>query len=246
MWISTILRTLAAGIQAQSPIDNKRKEGEDKTDALFRDVHQELCKLNNTLARIESQVKANDRVEKRDLHIQEYLALRAEQRGRLDSANKIIHYYAVVIAALILGLLNAYRGIDNIQSFNIMLQNILLLLPAISMPFAFAQQNEEIIVRNIGDYFRDLKGMITFMGDTSYWGWEDRHNQNKAFILLFTSGARSVLLIAMAMLSLIIYVVDFKFKMNWWQGALFALDCTFVILGLVVAITMSKRRFRGM
>jgi len=200
------------------------------------------CKLTGKTHSTEADAK----IEKKELHIQEYLALRAEQRTRLDSANKIIHYYAVVIAALILGLLNAYRSSGNTQDFELILQNILLLLPAISMPFAFAQQNEEIIVRNIGDYFRDLKSMITYVGDSSYWQWEERHNRNKAFVLLLTSGARSVLLIAIAVLSLIISMARFKFNMDFWQSALFVLDWVFVFLGLGVALAMSKKRIRGM
>lgn len=55
VWISTILRTLAAGIDAQIAVYDKRRDREDKTSVLLRDVHQELCKANNILGRIENQ-----------------------------------------------------------------------------------------------------------------------------------------------------------------------------------------------
>lgn len=72
------------------------------------------------------------------LHIKEYEALRAEQRTRLDSANKIIHYSALISAAFVGGIVTAYGKIPQE-----VLRAVVLLVPAVLMPFALTQQNEE-------------------------------------------------------------------------------------------------------
>jgi hypothetical protein len=137
-----------------------------------------------------------------DLCIQEYIALRAEQRTRLDSANRIIHYYAIVLAALTVGILSLMK--DNRSLFDLLFPNILLLIPLVSLPFAFAQQNEELFVRDIGDYFETIKEQITGKKDGRYWCWENHHNLTVSTSLIWkiTGIFRSGLLIIFSALSL--------------------------------------------
>src|ERR1051325_7509324 len=146
-----------------------------------------------------------------DLHLQEYIALRAEQRTRLDSANKIIHYYAIVLAAVVVGLVTVYKN-GGEAAFNSIFPLILLSLPVITIPFVLAQQNEEIIVRNIGDYFRLIKGRISSQTDERYWTWEEYHytqlsdlNTTKSFSLKLTAFSRAGLLIFFSIMSLVVY-----------------------------------------
>src|SRR5437867_5557941 len=94
-----------------------------------------------------------------NLRIQEYNALRAEQRTRLDAANRLIHYNVLVIGFVIAGLLASYKH-DNIQEFRNAFQTVLLMLPLLSMPFTFTQWNDEIIVDNIGRYIEKMAKII--------------------------------------------------------------------------------------
>jgi hypothetical protein len=179
------------------------------------------------------------------LCVQEYTNLRSEQRTRLDSANKIIHYSAIVIAAVIAGLLTLYKEVDVVK-FNSAFQSVLLLFPLLTMPFALTQQNEEIIVRRIGDYFTEIKGRITKKDDTNYWHWENWHNGKGTLILLVTAFFRSGLLIIFAFLSLLIYLFQFGWPDSNIKWALFAADLVLLGTAISVAIFMANKRLRGL
>jgi hypothetical protein len=143
------------------------------------------------------------------LCIQEYIALRSEQRTRLDSANKIINYYALIVAAAIGGLLTVYTRADP-ATFKSAFQLVLLLIPLVTLPFAFTQQNEEIFVRHIGKYCDELKAQISSKTDRSYWRWEDYHNRTLSYspMLRFTGFFRSGLLIIFSIISLLLLMIS--------------------------------------
>jgi hypothetical protein len=196
-------------------------------------------------------LKDRDRL---NLHLQEYGALRAEQRTRLDSANKIIHYSAVVLAAVIVGLLSLYKSTDP-PIFKATFRIVLLLVPVVVLPFAFTQQNEEILVRHIGNYLRKLKEEISFEDDQSYWGWETFHAKEQPWELLVTGFFRAGLLIIFSVLALLSYYSFFGWPISplrWLQivepfslpfalGALQALDLFLTISAILVGILMFFR-----
>jgi hypothetical protein len=185
-----------------------------------------------------------------NLCIQEYVALRAEQRTRLDSANRIIHYYAVVIGAVIVGLLSIYRNASE-TAFLSAFHNTMLLIPMITLPFAFAQQNEEIFVRHIGDYFEEMKLRISKNGDDSYWGWEKYHNQPWPYELRFTGFFRSGLLIIFSVLSLLLFIATSDPR-GWYHNltilsrscavvVILIIDCILLTLALWTAFRMVRK-----
>jgi hypothetical protein len=195
---------------------------------------------------IDQEANEVDKLNARDflqLHIQEYIALRSEQRTRLDSANKIIHYSAIVIAALTAGLIALYKEVD-IDKFNNAFSNVLLLFPIIALPFAFTQQNEEILVRRIGDYFSKIKEKITDSEDSGYWNWENWHDTKVSIILHMTAFFRSGLLIIFSVISVIIYVNKFGWPdstTRWW---LFVVDLLLLFWAVYIAFSMANKRFR--
>ncbi|HRI04780.1 MAG TPA: hypothetical protein PLL77_13650 [Pyrinomonadaceae bacterium] len=154
-----------------------------------------------------------------ELHIQEYVALRAEQRTRLDSANKIINYYAIILGVIVTGLVSVYNQDlsrqEGARIFNSIFALVLLILPLITAPFAFTQQNEEIIVRSIGSYFKKLKQNIST--NPSFWGWEDYHvpKIKRDPPQFLTSSARASLLVFFSILSWGIFV--FKYACYPWN-----------------------------
>jgi hypothetical protein len=179
------------------------------------------------------------------LHIQEYIALRSEQRTRLDSANKIIHYSAIVIAALIAGLITLYKDTEA-GKFDEAFKNVLLLFPLVSMPFALTQQNEEIMVRRIGDYFSEMKGKIKGYAPSEYWGWENWHNKKGLHILHITGFFRAGLLIIFSLCSMIIYLYLIKCNLPYdYRLVLFILDLLLFGLASYVAIRMGIKRLKG-
>jgi len=200
-----------------------------------------------------------------NLHIQEYIALRAEQRTRLDSANRIIHYYAILLAAVIVGLVNVYKNGDE-GIFNSVFPIVLLSIPAITIPFVFAQQNEEIIVRNIGDYFNKIKAQISRENDNKYWNWEGHHYDRLTDIspigltsLQITAFSRAGLLIFFSMASLIVYYFTYGISMPWtffpnvrqhwpdtrrmfYMGVLLCFDWALIIVACGIGIGMLRAR----
>lgn len=143
------------------------------------------------------------------LHIQEYIALRSEQRTRLDSANKIIHYYAILLGAISAASLAVYKTQGD--TFDQVFPYILLLVPLLSIPFAFAQQNEEIIVRNIGTYIIHLKNNISENDIGNFWNWESYHISSmlEDKPKLITSAFRATLLLFFSSFSLILFYIKF-------------------------------------
>lgn len=196
-----------------------------------------------------------------NLNIQEYVALRSEQRTRLDSANKIIHYSAIVLAALTAGLLTLYKDVGKDQSllgglltfgdnaakdqFENIFKNLLLLFPLISMPFALTQQNEEILVSRIGDYLDERRGRIAeSLGDDEFWLWERWHNTHWSVALYVTAFFRSTLLIFFAALSLGLYYYQFRVPDNDLRKCLFGLDLFLLGCSTFAACYMVKERRR--
>lgn len=186
-----------------------------------------------------------------NLCIQEYIVLRAEQRTRLDSANKIIHYYAVVIGAVIVGLLSIYKN-GGEAAFLTSFHNAMLLIPLITLPFAFTQQNEEIFVRHIGDYLEGMKSQISEAGDDAYWGWEKYHNRPSPCELQLTGVFRAGLLIIFSLISLLLFGVT-SHPIEWFHNfgflsrgfgilVLLTVDCILLIMALWTAFRMAKKR----
>ena len=186
----------------------------------------EVTTSGNRLVRPETQ-----------FHLKEYEALRAEQRTRLDSANKIIHYSAVITAAFIGGTLTAYGRVP----INV-LRVFLLLMPAVLMPFALTQQNEEIMVRKIGEYFDRLRDSIDPAGEYVFWEWERNHNSDERPATLVTGFFRSGLLLILSAFGLCVYVGTWGWPITILRRTLFAVDGAFVALGTSVAIAMMRRR----
>jgi hypothetical protein len=202
---------------------------------------------------------------KLELHLQEYIQLRAEQRARLDSANKIIHYYAIMLAALIAGLLTVYKTGGG-EAFNSVFPVALLIIPAVTVPFVFAQQNEEMIVRNIGDYFRTIKGRITSdEADESYWTWEQYHASKltgvniKSFSLGITAVFRAGLLLFFSAFSLVAYYLTYGWSAPWtfaryvlkhwgddrqtiYMGALLCIDWMLILIASWIGVGMIQAR----
>jgi hypothetical protein len=185
-----------------------------------------------------------------NLCVQEYVALRAEQRTRLDSANRIIHYYAVVIGAVIVGLLSIYRNASE-TAFLSAFHYTMLLIPMITLPFAFAQQNEEIFVRHIGDYFEEMKLCISKDGDDAYWGWESYHNRPGPRELRFTGLFRSGLLIIFSVVGLLLFIAT-SHPIEWYHNFTFIsrscavasfliIDCILLTLALWTAFRMVRK-----
>lgn len=170
-------------------------------------------------------------------HLKEYEALRAEQRTRLDSANKIIHYSALITAAFIGGMVTAYGRVP-ID----VLRVLLLLMPAVLMPFALTQQNEEIMVRKIGEYFDRLRERIDPAGQYVFWEWERDHNSDERPATLITGFFRSGLLLILSALGLCIYVGVWGWPVTILRRTLFTVDTALVALGTSVAIAMVRRR----
>lgn len=184
-----------------------------------------------------------------DLCIQEYVALRSEQRVRLESANKIINYYAIVIAAVIAGLLSLGKSLE-VETFRWFFQNVLLLIPIITMPFAFTQQNEEIFVRHIGEYLEQLKAQISAAGDSRYWLWETYHSSKAPRRLKFTGMFRAGLLIIFSGLSLVLRILDsprprsiahFVQSNTWPQNTVFVIDVILILVASAIGIRMAIR-----
>lgn len=200
-----------------------------------------------------------------NLHVQEYIALRAEQRTRLDSANRIIHYYAILLAAVIIGLVNVYKNGEE-GVFNSVFPIVLLSIPVVTIPFVFAQQNEEIIVRNIGDYFRQIKSRISNEKDDRYWKWEGYHYSQLSDIsssgvrsLQLTAFFRAGLLIFFSTASLIVYYLTCRISMPWtfaldvyrgwpnsrqafYMGTLLFFDWVLIIVASRIGIGMLRAR----
>jgi len=193
-----------------------------------------------------------------DLCIQEYIALRSEQRTRLDSANKIINYYALVVAAAVGGLLTVYTRVDP-ATFKSAFQLVMLLIPLVTLPFAFTQQNEEIFVRHIGKYCDELKSQISSKVDHRYWLWEDYHNLkvSQSRMLRFTGFFRSGLLILFSVISLLILTTSYAvagelvWPLEWYRsvripsrefaiGALMVFDWILIASASVVGIHMTR------
>lgn len=184
-----------------------------------------------------------------NLCIQEYIALRSEQRVRLESANKIINYYAIVIAAVIGGLLSLGKALE-VETFRWFFQNVLLLIPIITMPFAFTQQNEEIFVRHIGAYLEQLKAQISAAGDSRYWLWETYHSSKAPPRLKFTGMFRAGLLIIFSGLSLVLRIMDsprprsiahFVQSNTWPQNTVFVIDVILILIASAIGIRMAIR-----
>jgi len=185
-----------------------------------------------------------------DLSIQEYIALRAEQRTRLDSANKIIHYYTVVLGAVIVGLLSMFKN-DNPTLFIPVFHYTMLLVPLVTLPFAFTQQNEELFVRHIGKYFDEMKSQLSSREGLRFWGWEDFHNESIPREMRITGVFRAGLLIFFAALSLILFALT-SHPLEWLDNVrlfsassgaalLFVLDCLLLTTALWTARKMAKR-----
>ena len=190
-----------------------------------------------------------------DLCIEEYVALRSEQRTRLDLANKIINYYALVLAAAIGGLLTLHTRVDP-DTFRSVFQLVLLFIPLVTLPFAFTQQNEEIFVRHIGKYCDELKSHISSNTDRCYWQWEDYHNRTltRSRLMRFTGFFRSGLLIFFSLVSLLIsYAVagEVITPVQWWRsvtipsyqfalGLLLAIDWLLILAAAIVGYIMSR------
>jgi hypothetical protein len=193
-----------------------------------------------------------DAKDKLNLHLQEYAALRAEQRTRLDSANKIIHYSAVVLAAVVVGLLSLYKTAEH-AVFMGTFRVVLLLVPVVILPFAFTQQNEEIFVRHIGNYLNELKNKITSNQDPCYWTWETFHAEKQPRVLIVTGFFRASLLIIFSVLAQVSYYGFFGLPSSpqaWFQrlqslsmlertlGGLQSLDLVLNLLAIVVGMMM--------
>jgi hypothetical protein len=185
------------------------------------------------------------------LHIEEYIALRAEQRTRLDSANKIIHYYAILIGVIIAALITVYQ--ESKTAFDEIFPLLLLLLPLFTIPFALTQQNEEILVRSIGSYFEKLKKKISEDGD--FWKWEEHHipKITEYEPQLITSLFRASLLISFSILSLILFLKLYGCFPGWhnecpvtisYQDILLIVDYFLVLLALRINIGMLNARWR--
>ena len=187
-----------------------------------------------------------------NLRIKEYEALRAEQRTRLDAANKLIHYNVLVIGFVIAGLIAGYRQ-GNMTEFNNALLTALLLIPLLSMPFTFTQWNDEIIVDNIGRYLEKVKEQITYEGDPSYWRWEEHHNSEKPVVLKITAAVRSGLFPIFALCSLIahpLYFIHVNNGYSWkhyliqepLRGLLLIGDVFLIILAFSTVWGMKRRK----
>ncbi len=172
------------------------------------------------------------------LHIAEYNALRAEQRQRLDSQNKVIQVLTVMIAAAASAIIALKaRGIDNWT-----ISTILLIMPFLFLPFALTQQNEEMMVRRIGSYIVTLRALITESADERYWRWEAFHTSTISWPLYITGFFRQALVSIFALISLLAGLwIGWKPTPGQW--ALCCADVLLIILYGMIALLSKLARF---
>jgi hypothetical protein len=258
MWVANFLRALADVIEGGAR-RNTRKQLEKAENLL-----QLISDLNSCKERMDSLIAERQLTEGEgneyglstqdyiNLRIQEYNTLRSEQRTRLDAANRLIHYNVLVIGAIVAGLIAIYKT-ENMNIFPYALQNALLLLPLLSMPFTFTQWNDEIIVDDIGRYLDRMKGQITNEGDSNYWNWEKEHNLYKHTILTITAVIRSGFFPLFALCSLIAHqVYHYDHRPSFWEfikppselfkATLFVADVLLIGLAISTVIGMAWRK----
>jgi hypothetical protein len=147
-------------------------------------------------------------------------------------------------------MLTVYTGLTKegaADRFNSVFEYVLLLIPLVTLPFAFTQQNEEIIVRQIGEHLGHLKKEF---GDASVRDWEQFHGSTRSVTLLFTSAFRASLLIIFSFLSFVFAFIRplllgeglAWFRQNCFRIALGAID--FVLIGGAVWVSVSMARTR--
>lgn len=205
------------------------------------------------LAKVTTDADALRKQDYLTLHIQEYNALRAEQRTRLDAANRLIHYNVLVIGFVIAGLLASYKH-DNINEFMSAFQTALLMLPLLSMPFTFTQWNDEIIVDNIGQYLEKMTTKITSETEVNYWEWEREHNATKPWVLQVTAIIRSGFFTFFSIASLLAYQIYFRsgilglpdgvLPVDRLRRILFLADLILLAIAFVTLLGMGWRKFQ--
>ena len=259
MGVANFLRALADRIEGKSRRDVREQleKAENLLQLIQSDLNSYRERIDSLLAERQlTEGKSNEHgLSKQDyinLQIQEYNTLRSEQRTRLDAANRLIHYNVLVIGAVAAGLIAIYKT-ENMNIFPYALQNALLLLPLLSMPFTFTQWNDEIIVDDIGRYLDKMKGQITDEGDSQYWNWEKTHNLAKHPVLTITALVRSGVFPLFALCSLIahqIYHYDHRPSFRefiqppaeLFKATLFIADIVLISLAIGTVIGMLVRK----
>ena len=241
MWIARFLRALAQSIDGRQRYI-QTGSGE-TTQNLLLNMSRDLGDCKTALEAMASENQSSsidEQLTKQDylsLRLKEYEALRAEQRTRLDAANRLIHYNVLVIGALIAGVAASYKH-DNLPEFNNAILNVFLLIPLISMPFAFTQWNDEIIVGRIGKYIGEIKEQLGVdKSDKAFWKWEDRHTSNRPPRLVITAIIRSGFFPLTAAVSLVMYYIkNSGFPIEGYKQVMYIADIILIILGVAVTL----------
>lgn len=244
MWIAKFLRALAQSLEGRHRYIQTGSE--ETTGNLLQNISRDLgdCKTALEALASETQQVANDKkgLTEQDylsLRLKEYEVLRAEQRTRLDAANRLIHYNVLVIGALIAGAAASYKT----DGFTNVLLNVFLVMPLISMPFAFAQWNDEIIVGRIADYINEkLKTQIGVDKDKKYWEWEKLHTSDRPPRLVITAIVRSGFFPLSATFSLVMYNIKhhgFPDARDRYKQVMYIADTILIILGVGVNLAPS-------
>lgn len=195
------------------------------------------------------------------LRLQEYIALRAEQRTRLDGANRIIQYYVAIIAGIATGFIALFRTSASTQlgtatqassttaDYQYIVGLIFLCIPALTMPFALTQHNEELFVLRIGKYLEKCKEDISEKGDGRYWNWEEFHYSETTLAFTISGIFRSGLLLLFALSSFLAGVLCFRVPRPHCTPTelhvrltLIVVDAVLILCGFTTSYYLARRR----